>query len=35
VQHAASVHDLTARLERRRAEPDAIEAEVLDLDVLS
>jgi P27 family predicted phage terminase small subunit len=34
VQHAASVHDLTARLERRRAEPDAIEAEVLDLGAL-
>lgn len=32
VQHAASVHDLTARLERRgKAEPDAIEAEVIDL----
>jgi hypothetical protein len=34
VQHKASILDLTARLERRRAEPDAIEAEAIDLGAL-
>jgi hypothetical protein len=34
VQHAASVHDLTARLEKRREQPDAIEAEAIDLGAL-
>lgn len=35
VQYAASVHDLTARLERRRERPEAIEARVIDSDEVS